>query len=272
MRNKRIAFLLCAGVAAGTASGAAFAGPGAPPRHLLVQVRDTPPQGPAAIRHGADGSYSLSTGSGADRDDRGALAPDNATVLSTSNRLRRVHLVEGERVRVDLPAVQSLQFHLSQSSSTSTSTGKGAAAPTGGARGAAGSSASSAPAGAGSTGSTGSTGNASGSGSAGASGAAVSGVVYFEAVSAFAARFTVAGPAVHIELTPLRRGGVAAPYAAGAAGADAPVTITGRLGEWIALGDTDLGDTAKSLSVTADPASPASVWVRVDLETARSLQ
>jgi hypothetical protein len=233
------ATILCRALlaAAAAATAAAAGAEGAPARHLLVQVRDTPPHGPAAIRHGADGSYSVSTGSGADRDDRGDQAPDNATILSTSNRIRRVHVLEGERVRVDLPAVQSLQFHGVRAGGTTA--GKAAAG--------------------------GSAATASGAASAAPS---TSGVVYFEAVTAFAARFALAGRMVRIELTPLHRGGVSAPFAAGAAGTEAPVTVSGRLGEWIALGDTDLADSGKSLTPTAEPTTPASVWVRVDPEAA----
>jgi hypothetical protein len=217
-----------------------------PPRRLLVQVRDTPPEGPASIRHGSDGAYSVSTGSGADRDDRGALAPDNATTVSTSNHVRRLHLVAGERVRVDLPAVQSLQFHL------------GAAAAPGGGKGG-GNTAAAAP-------------GSAGTGSAAAGGPAASGVVYFEAVTAFAARFLVAGPTVRIELAPLHRGEVAAPYAASGSPAARSVTLTGRLGQWIALGDTDLGAPGKSLNATAEPTTPAAVWVRVDPDTSGAEQ
>jgi hypothetical protein len=226
------------------------AGPGPEPRHLLVQVRDTAPLGPAAIRHGADGSYAVSTGGGGERDERGARAPDNAVTLSTSSRVRRVHILEGQRVRLDLPAVQSLQFHVPI---------PGAGAGKGGGAGV----------GSGST----------AAGTAGGTGAAsASGVVYFEAVSGFAARFAVAGSAVTIELTPLRAGTVAPPpYSASAAAsaADAPdrvVTVAGRLGEWIALGDTDLQDPGRNLNATAEPTSPASVWVRVDPEAADALR
>jgi hypothetical protein len=245
------------GLLLGTLAAPAISAGPAPtptPRHLLVQVRDTPPSGPAAVRHGADGSYTVSTGGGGERDERGAQAPDNGTTLSTSNRVRRVHIVEGQRVRLDLPSVQSLQFHVpippngagAAKGATGAATGTGAAkATTGAATG---------------TGAAPATGNIAGP--------SVSGVVYFDAVAAFAARFALAGDTVRIELTPLRSGAVAAPYAASAAGeaADHAVTVVGRVGEWIALGDTDLQDPAANLSATAEPTRPASVWVRVDPE------
>lgn len=218
---------------------AGAAGPEAAPRRLLVQVRDTPPQGGAAIRHGADGSYSVSTGSG-DRDDR-ADPPGNGATLSTSNAVRRLRIREGERVRVDLPGVQSLQFHVPAA-------GSGAPAGTAGV----------------SQASTSKGGNA-------ATAPSVSGVVTFEAVTAFAARFALRGSAVRIELTPLRVGAVAAPFAPAAtdqAAQPAAVTVQGRVGEWIALGDTDLSPPAASLNAAAEPARPASVWVRVDPEPA----
>jgi hypothetical protein len=250
MKPAAIAFVLLVEIGAG-----AGAQSGAGPRHLLVQVRDTAPQGPAAIRHGADGSYAVSTGGGGERDDRGAQAPDNGTTLSTSNRVRRVHIVEGERVRVDLPAVQSLQFHVPISAAgAGPGKGTGGATPAAGATGAGASNA------------------ATGAGSTGSGAPSASGVVTFEAVTAFAARFVLAGSNVRIELTPLRRRSVAAPYAPGSGGADRPVTVGGHLGEWIALGDTDLDDPAKSLNATAEPTSPASVWVRVDLEAAEAVK
>jgi hypothetical protein len=229
------------------ACAAGAAGSGAAPRHLLVQVRDTPPQGPASVRHGADGSYAVSTGGGGERDERGAQAPDNGSTLSTTNSVRRVHILEGERVRLDLPAVQSLQFHVPL--------------PAG---------AGGAPRGAAAGGSTagGSAAAAGGAGGTPGAGPSASGVVYFDAVSAFAARFALAGSTVLIELTPLRAGTVAAPYAAAGGAPDRPVTVSGRVGTWIPLGDTDLQDPARNLSATAEPPRPASVWVRVDPEAA----
>jgi hypothetical protein len=202
----------------------------APGRALLVQVRDTPPASGASFRHGADGSYTVSTGgSGATDDARPDPGADNGTTLSTGNSSRALRVREGDRVRVDLPAVQSLQFHVPASAH---------AAPGGGAPGGSG---ATAPA---------------------ARGPGATGVVSFEAVSAFAARFFLQGPRVRIELTPLRAGGVVAPMIGGA---DAPraLGVEGPVGAWIALGDPELGGPGPSLTPTAAPSTTSGVWVRV---------
>lgn len=212
----------------------AAAAPDPAPQRLLVQVRDTLPQGASGIHHGADGSFSVSTGGG-DRDDR-ADVTDNSTTLSTRTSVRRVHVRAGERVRVDLPGLQSLQFHVPA--------------------GAAGTSKSAA-------------GTASGASAAATPGAAapsVSGVVTFEAVTAFAARFTLDGAIVRIELAPLRVDSVSAPYAVAGATGEHTVTLTGRVGQWIALGDTELSPPSARLDGDTAPLRPASVWVRVDPE------
>lgn len=218
----------------------ASASPDLAPQRLVVQVRDTPPNGAAAIRHGADGSYSVSTGGG-DRDER-ADAPGNGTTLSTHASVRRLHVRAGERLRVDLPGLQSLQFHVSSGAG---GTQKPAAGST-----------ASAPA------------TAPGSGAGGAASPAVAGVVTFEAVTAFAARFAIDGSTVRIELAPLRVDSVAAPYAPTGTGADQVVTLRGRVGQWIALGDTELSPPARRLDEGPEPVRPASVWVRVDPEPA----
>jgi hypothetical protein len=88
-------------------------------------------------------------------------------------------------------------------------------------------------------------------------------VVYFEAVSAFVARFTLHGARVQVELVPLRVDGVTAPWIDPAGVHAGALVVQGRVGEWIALGDTQLPDNAKSLNATASPPAPASVWVRV---------
>jgi hypothetical protein len=224
----------------GLASGDAHA-----PRALLVQVRDTPPAPAPGFRHGPDNSYTVSTGGSGERDERtGKAESENGTTVSTSMRMHVVHLVEGERVRVDLPSVQSLQFHAPVPNAA------GMVAPS------AGSPAKSSPP------ARGVSPNGTGPGAAG--------VVYFEAVSAFTARFAVVGARVRIELVPLRAGSVAAPYVAGDGGAagtrSGPMIIDGRLGEWIALGDTELPDSGNSLTPTAEPVTPARVWVRVQLD------
>jgi len=209
------------------------------PRNLLVRVRDTAPGTRPNFLHERDRSYTVSTGSGADRDEREDAGAGNATVLSTSNSVRLVRVREGEPVRVDLPSVQTLQFHVPLGKAGASS--RSAAAP--------GATAGKAP--------------------IGALGSAASGVVYFEAVSAFAARFALAGGNVRIELVPLQAGGIAAPFVAGPGGESArAIRLFGKVGEWIALGDVDLVPSGKSLSVTAEPPSPPSVWVRVDPDPA----
>ena len=217
--------------------GAAQAGPQA--RVLLVRVRDTAPGVSPNFLHERDRSYTVSTGTGGDQDERPDAGASNATVLSTSNSVRLVRVPEGEPIRVDLPSVQTLQFHVPLGKTAAAS--RAASAP-----GAPGSKAPS-----------------------GATGPAASAVVYFEAVSAFAARFWLVGSNVRIELVPLLTGGVAAPFVAGSGG-ETPraVTLLGRVGEWIALGDVNLVSTGKSLSLTAEPPSQPSVWVRVEPEPA----
>ena len=241
---------------AATAFVPAAAGDAPPHRRLLVEVRDTPPQRAGGIRHGADGSYSVSTGAG-DTDER-ANADDNSTTLSTGNSVRRLHIAEGERVRVDLPSVQSLQFHVPvPGGATGKASGKPAAtAGAGGAGGVSGAASAS-----------GSTGSANAAGSA----PSVSGVVTFSAVSAFAARFALAGSTVLVELTPLQVGTVSAPYAAAGA-APAKVIVQGRVGQWISLGDTELSNPRTSLNTTPEPITPGSVWVRVQLDPTEAPQ
>jgi len=204
------------------------------PRNLLVQVRDTAPGARPNFEHGRDRSYTVSTGTGGDRDERNEPGANNATVLSTSNSVHLVRVREGEPVRVDLPSMQTLQFHVP--------VGKAGTA-------------SRTPA---------ATGGGDSKTAVGAPRPAASAVVYFEAISSFAARFALMGNNVRIDLVPLQTGGVAAPFVAGS-GAERPraVTLLGRVGEWIALGDEDLVSTGKSLTITAEPPSQPSVWVRV---------
>ncbi|HXY05034.1 MAG TPA: hypothetical protein VEI05_00685 [Burkholderiaceae bacterium] len=226
----------------------AWAADGGPrPRALLLQVRDTAPgtDHPNFLRE-RNGAYTVSTGSGGDVDERAsANAANNSMVVSTTSSVRLVRLREGEPVRVDLPAVQTLQFHVP--------TGKGGAAP----RPKAGASATQPPTG-------------SAPGASGASTPAASSVVFYEAVTAFAARFALVGSGgVRIDLVPLQVGTVAAPFAVGPGGESMhPVVLFGRLGEWIALGDADLVSSGKTLTPTAEPPSLPSVWVRVVPDTA----
>jgi hypothetical protein len=224
------------------ACGVAQAAPQAP-RELLVQVRDTPPEAGGGYTRGPDNSVTVSTGGGGNLDSASDSGPNGATTVSTSNSVRNFRIHEGERVRIDLPAVQALQFRVPMNAAGSSG------ASTAGASGTKSSSAAGASAPAS---------NATGA----RSGGSVSGVVYFDAVAAFAARMSLAGTTVRIELTPLKSGTVAAPVV-GAPDAPHTVVITGHTGQWIALGDTDTAQGMRSLSPTPDPPSPASVWVRV---------
>jgi hypothetical protein len=213
-----VAMFLGAPAGAADAGGGRADGPG--PRHLLVQVRDTPPPASPSVRRARDRSYTVSTGDGGASDEP-ADAVHNGTTLSTGAAVRQLTLLEGEPVRIDLPAVQSLQFHLPTTGAAPPASAKGA-------------------------------------------GPSASGVVFFEAVTAFRARFALVGSQVRIELAPLRTGTVLAPpLGVGAEDPPRPLFVAGRIGQWIALGDTELAGSMRSLSVTADPPTPASLWVRV---------
>jgi hypothetical protein len=67
---------------------------------------------------------------------------------------------------------------------------------------------------------------------------------------------------VRVELTPLRLGGVAAPLIGGT-DAPRPVTVTGTVGAWFALGEPELASPARQLTPAAAPAGASGVWVRV---------
>lgn len=237
-----------AGALALWAPAHAAAAPAAP-RALLVQVRDTPPSAGASFRRGQDNSYTVSTGgTGASEDARPNPGPDNSTTVSTGNARRVLRLLEGERVRVDLPAVESLQFHVPL-----------------GARGAAGrpGSAGTAVLPAASSGGSADASSADGAGaSAAGAGPGATGVLTFASVAAFSARFYLQGERVRVELTPLRAGGVAAPLVGGT-DAPRPVTVMGTVGAWFALGDPDLASPARQLTPGAAPAGASGVWVRV---------
>ena len=238
-----VALLVGLGVAYTSAAGQS-------PRALLIRVRDTPPEDRPNFLHERDGSYTVSTGSGGDRDERAGAAA-NATVVSTSNSIRLVHVREGESVRVDLPSVQSLQFHVPMGAGGTPGHGSGASpAPHG-----------QAPAGAPPVGGS--------PGSPGGPPPAASGVVYFEGVAAFAARFALVGrDGVRIDLVPLQVGAVEAPFAVAGGGANGlGAVLFGRVGQWIALGDTELA-SSKTLNATAEPPAAPSVWVRVDPDPA----
>jgi hypothetical protein len=233
--------LCVAGLSAKAPSSAAQAarvGKQAPAvQRLLVLVRETPPTGRPSFHRGADRSFTVSTGGSGDRDDSQVqVGGDNGVTLGAGNAIRQVHLREGERVRLELPALQSLQFHLAGRAGAASN-----AAPTGVAGG-------------------------------NASAPSASGLVYFEAVSAFTARFALHGSAVRVELVPLRSGSVAAPWidASGVSGGSGPIVLQGRVGEWIALGDSALAASGKSLNATAESPRPAALWVRVFPETEAS--
>jgi hypothetical protein len=182
-----------------------LAGPGALPaqaapaaRALVVQVREGAPADHPAFHHGADGSFTVSTRGEGDRDDRPAApAGANGVLLATGTAPGTLHLREGERARVDLPGLQSLQFHLAPQRPAAAT---GAAAPSA------------------------------------AANPEVAGVVSFPAVSAFAVRFFLAGDRVRIELSPLGSGGVQAPWL-GAGPPPGPLRLEGAVGQWIALGE-----------------------------------
>ncbi|HYA65959.1 MAG TPA: hypothetical protein VEE84_04685 [Burkholderiaceae bacterium] len=220
---------------------------GRAPHQLLIRVRNTAPGTNPNFLHERDGSYTVSTGAGEDRDER-SRAPNNAQVVSTSASVRLVRVREGEPVRVDLPSVQTLQFHVPP--------GKSFAQPR-----------ATVPPGGPSQATAGTTPGASNSRPVGPpSTPATSAVVYFEAVSAFAARFALVGNGgIRIDLVPMQAGEVAAPYAVAPGGEGVRAAVVfGRVGEWIALGDMELVSSGKSLNVTAEPPSQPSVWVRVE--------
>lgn len=236
--------LLAAALAAALSAPPAHSQSPPQPQRLLVQVRDTPPGDAPSFHYGSDNSYTVSTGgTGETRDERAGQGADNGSTVSTSNSTRQVVVIEGQRVRVDLPTVQSLQFHVPFGGRNGKPAGASAAAGS-----AAGAGGSTSGAGAGPT-----------SGRGG--GPAADAVVYYESVAAFAARFAVRGAMVIIELVPLRASGVAAPVIGDTA--QRPVVLQGRVGTWIALGDADVAPVAGSLSPSAEAPSPASVWVRV---------
>jgi len=233
------------GTAWALGAGAAPLPPAPPVDRLMVEVRTAPPDDRPAFHRGADRSYTVSTGGGVDRDDMPAPpSGHHAMVLRAGDAQRVLHVRAGEALRVDLPARQSLQFHV-------------APPPAGGGR-----------AGGARAGASGAVVGASGA-PVGATGrAAATGVVYFDAVAAFRARFHLAGELVRIDLVPLQTGDVAAPWIdvgpeRALHDAGQPLSLHGRAGSWIALGDADIELPARSLSPTAEPPSPAGLWVRV---------
>jgi len=83
-------------------------------------------------------------------------------------------------------------------------------------------------------------------------------VVHFDAVSDFTARIWVAGDTVAIDLTPRAAGRVD-----GAPDPNVePVTVYGRLGQWIALADS--GTELPSTNTVESGAPRAGLWIKVD--------
>ncbi len=218
----------------GPACGQLVAQPDRPALRLVVTVREDSPSDRRQVQTDADGSVTVSTGRGRERESRGRESrgdDDRSTTVATADRSRRLQAVEGDRVRIDLPAIQSVRFRV-----PATGAGTGARARA-------------SPA-------------APGAASAAGSAAPVAGgVVYFESVAAFAARFAIAGQRVVIELTPLRQDTVAA-YAE----APATVSVQGPIGEWIALGDADPRSGHQGADAGPAPASYRGVWVRVEID------
>jgi hypothetical protein len=196
------------------------------PQQLIVEVRLSAPQHDLAFDRRDDRSYTVSTGGAGSRDSRGGAS--NSQVLETMASVQSFRVRAGEACRVDLPSVQTLQFHVP-------APGASAAKPA-------------------------ATAGASGAGAAGVA-PSVAGVVAFESVSAFAVRFSVSGNTVTARLQALQLGGVSAPMIGGNA-ARTPLVLHGTVGAWMALGDTDVLP-AWGLTPTADAPTPAQVWVRV---------
>ncbi|HEX4584652.1 MAG TPA: hypothetical protein VH183_07470 [Burkholderiaceae bacterium] len=92
-------------------------------------------------------------------------------------------------------------------------------------------------------------GTASGAGGGTSRGPAVGGVAHFDAMSDFTARIWVAGETVAIDLSPRAGGRIDAGPDAGSE----PLTVYGRLGQWIALADAG-----------ADASARAGLWIRVE--------
>jgi hypothetical protein len=241
---ERLARVFCAGwlplCAAALGAGPDAAAPrGAhEARTLLVEVRDAAPGGHPSFDRAADRSYTVSTGGAGDRDE-GPGAASNGYVAGAGSGHWSVRAREGERLRVDLPSVQSLQFHVGArpagaAQGSASKGGAGAVLPSGGVP----------------------------VGTAPSPGSSVAGVVYFEAVSAFAASFRLQGAKVFVELAPLQAGGVEAPWVAQGPRAPGPLVLEGRVGEWFSLGDTEVAPS-RGLSPIAEPPAPAPFWVRV---------
>jgi hypothetical protein len=169
-----------------------------PLKALAVALSDDPPSTTGDIRPDPQvpspgGSVTLSTGH--------AMAPDpvgNGQILSTWPDRRSSRILEGDPLRISMPAPQSLWFGPHGGRGTARRPGT----------------------------------SASGAGNSGPTSTEVQGVVHFEAVSDLTARIWIAETTVAIELTPL--GGL---DAGGDRGSE-PAIVYGRVGQWIALADS----------------------------------
>jgi len=160
-----------------------------------------------------------------------AMPPDphgNAQVLSTQPGAAAAELFEGDPLRISMPASQSLWVGLN-----------------GRRRGPNPSTPAAAP------------GGTAGSRAAGAA-SDVAAVVHFDAVSDFTARIWVAGDTVAIDLSPRAAGRVD-----GAPDPNSePVTVYGRLGQWIALADS--GGELQPIGNAESGAARAGLWIKVE--------
>ena len=196
-----------------------------PLQPLVVRLRDDPAfaLAPAAGALAApDRSVTLSTGRTMPPDPHG-----NARVLSTQPDAAVAELLEGDPLRVSMPAPQSLWVGVNAR--------RGPKRPT--------------PAAA--------SGSTAGGGAPGhASDAAA--VVHFDAVSDFTVRVWLAGDTVAIDLRPRAAGrldGAPDPNSE-------PVTVYGRLGQWIALADS--GGELQPTGNAESGAARAGLWIKVD--------
>ena len=161
-----------------------------------------------------------------------AMPPDphgNAQVLSTQPGAAAAELFEGDPLRISMPASQSLWVGLNgRRRGPNPSTPAAAPGGTAGSRAAAGAASD------------------------------VAAVVHFDAVSDFTARIWVAGDTVAIDLSPRAAGRVD-----GAPDPNSePVTVYGRLGQWIALADS--GGELQPIGNAESGAARAGLWIKVE--------
>ena len=198
---------------------------------LAIALSDEPP-GAADVNASTEppprnGSITLSTGR--------PMPPDavgNGQIVSTQSASRSTAVLEGEPVRISMPAPQSLWFGVHRSREAGARS-KTAAAKTSAAR----------------TPAAGAGGNVSG-----ATGA--QGVVHFDAVSDVTARIWLADTTVAIELQPLAAGGIDA----GDDWSSDRAVVYGEVGRWIALADSGADPEPASGS-----APRTGLWIKVDV-------